>query len=236
MQDVLEAALAAFAGSPIRTVPAGRTDSGVHGLNQVVHLDTALERRETAWVRGTNRFLPDDVAVQWARAVEPAFHARASARGRRYRYRLLSAPVRPSLETGLVGWTHRALDGEAMRAAAGVLVGTHDFSAFRAAECQAPSPVKTLRTLQIASDAAGVRWTFDLEADAFLHHMVRNVVGSLLAVGTGDRDVAWLASVLAGRDRARAAPTFPAAGLYFVGPWYDPAFAIPDGMPDAATG
>ena len=179
-------------------------------------------------MRGTNRFLPDDVAVQWARVVPPGFHARFGATGRRYRYRLVSAPVRPSLETGLVGWTHRRLDGDAMRAASRALLGTHDFTAFRAAECQALSPVKTLRTLEIDSDAAGTHWTFDLEADAFLHHMVRNLVGSLLAVGTGDRDAAWLAAVLAGRDRARAAPTFPAAGLYFVGPRYDPAFGIPE--------
>lgn len=231
VQDVLEAALGTFAGEPLRTVPAGRTDAGVHGLNQVVHLDTGLVRREVSWVRGTNRFLPDDVAVQWARPVADAFHARASARGRRYRYRLLASPVRPSLETGLVGWTHRRLDGEAMRAAARALVGTHDFTAFRAAECQALSPVKTLRELSIdggGSDGDATRWTFELEADAFLQHMVRNVVGSLLAVGSGERDAAWLAGVLAGRDRSRAAPTFSAAGLYFVGPSYDPAFGIPD--------
>ena len=231
VQDVLEKALAAFAGAPLRTTPAGRTDAGVHALQQVVHLDTALDRREESWVRGTNRHLPDDVAVQWARVVDPSFHARASARGRRYTYRLLSAPVRPSLETGLVGWTHRRLDGDAMRAAAARLLGTHDFTAFRAAECQAPSPVKTLRSVAVAGDAdrdGSTRWTFDFEADAFLHHMVRNLLGSLIAVGSGDRDAAWLAGVLAGRDRSRAAPTFAAAGLCFVGPRYDAAFGIPD--------
>lgn len=225
VQDALEAALGAFTGEAVRTVAAGRTDAGVHALNQVVHLDTAIDRREISWVRGTNRHLPDDVAVQWARIVPRTFHARASARGRRYRYQLLASPVRPSLETGLVGWTHRTLDGDAMREAARHLLGTHDFTAFRAAECQAPSPVKTLRELSIDGD--GVQWTFELEADAFLHHMVRNVVGSLLAVGSGDRDAAWLAGVLAGRDRARAAPTFSAAGLYFVGPTYDLGFGIP---------
>ena len=155
-----------------------------------------------------------------------SFHSRASARGRRYAYLLLESPVRPAIESGLAGWTFRVLDGEAMRRAARALVGTHDFSAFRSAECQAISPVKTMRSLAI--ERRGAYWRFDFDADAFLHHMIRNIVGSLVAVGSGARSESWLAEVLAGRDRSLAAATFSAAGLYFVGPYYDAAHAIPD--------
>jgi tRNA pseudouridine38-40 synthase len=226
VQDHLEAALAAFAATPIATICAGRTDAGVHALNQVVHFDTAVVRAADAWTRGTNRYLPADIAVQWCRFVPRAFHSRASALGRRYAYLLLESAVRPALESGLAGWTFRSLDGEAMRQAARALVGRHDFSAFRSAECQALSPVKTMRSLAIAR--RGAYWRFDFEADAFLHHMIRNVVGSLVAVGSGARDAAWLADVLAARDRSRAAATFAPDGLYFVGPYYDAGHAIPD--------
>ena len=226
VQDHLEAALGAFADTPIATICAGRTDAGVHALNQVVHFDTAVTRTADAWTRGTNRYLPHDIAVQWCRFVPEGFHSRASARGRRYAYLLLESAVRPALESGLVGWTFRSLDGEAMRRAAGALVGTHDFSAFRSAECQAISPVKTMRSLAV--ERRGTYWRFDFEADAFLHHMIRNVVGCLVAVGSGARPAAWLAEVLAGRDRALAAATFAPDGLYFVGPYYDPEHAIPD--------
>ena len=226
VQDRLEAALSRFAASPVRTVCAGRTDAGVHAVNQIVHLDAPVDRVPFAWVRGTNRYLPADIAVQWCRAVEPGFHARNSARGRRYRYLLLESPVRPALESGQVGWTFRTLDGDAMRTAAGLLLGTHDFSAFRAAQCQAASPVKTLRRLDIGRH--GAYWRFDFDADAFLHHMVRNIVGCLVAVGDGRRRPEWIAGVLAERSRAAAAPTFAADGLYFVGPYYDPALALPE--------
>lgn len=229
VQDALEAALAAFAGEPLRTVPAGRTDAGVHALNQVVHLDTRLERRAVSWVRGTNRFLPADIAVQWCHAVDATFHARASALGRRYRYKLLESPVRPSLDAGLVGWTFRPLDGDAMRAAAAALLGTRDFTSFRAAECQAPSPVRTLRALDIVRD--GEHWRFDFDADAFLQHMVRNVVACLVAVGSGARPPAWLAEVLAARDRRLAAATFAPDGLVFLGPYYDRALDLPGCTP-----
>ena len=229
MQDRVEQALAAFAGAPLRTVCAGRTDAGVHALNQVVHLDPTVERETFSWVRGVNRHLPPDIAVQWCRPVPASFHARNRALGRRYRYRLLASPVRPSLEVGLVGWTFLALDGDAMRDAAARLIGEHDFSAFRAAECQAASPVKTLRRLDIARE--GACWRFDFDASAFLHHMVRNVVGSLVAVGSGRRSPAWIGEVLASRDRALAAPTFAPDGLVFVGPYYDPAYALPESVP-----
>ncbi|MGZ8259549.1 MAG: tRNA pseudouridine(38-40) synthase TruA [Caldimonas sp.] len=229
VQDRVEAALGAFADTPVGVACAGRTDAGVHALNQVVHFDTEVVRTADAWTRGTNRYLPDDIAVQWCRFVPASFHARASALGRRYAYLLLESPVRPALESGLAGWTYRSLDGEAMRRAARALVGTHDFSAFRSAECQASSPLKTLRALAI--DRHGAYWRFDFDADAFLHHMIRNVVGSLVAVGSGVRDPDWLCRVLAARDRALAAATFAADGLYFLGPYYDGGHAIPDRTP-----
>ncbi|MGZ5131335.1 MAG: tRNA pseudouridine(38-40) synthase TruA [Caldimonas sp.] len=226
VQDRLEAALAAFADGPLHCVSAGRTDAGVHALNQVVHFDTSVVRAEQAWVRGTNRYLPGDIAVQWCRFPGDGFHSRASALGRRYAYVLLESPVRPALEAGQVGWTFRKLDGEAMRTAAAGLIGTHDFSAFRSAECQAPTPVKTLR--KVAIERRGAYWRFDFEADAFLHHMIRNIMGCLVAVGSGVRDAAWLGAVLAQKDRGLASATFAPDGLYFLGPYYDPGHAIPD--------
>jgi len=233
VQDVLQAALAAFADRPpatIVTVCAGRTDAGVHGVNQVVHLDPPVPRDPFSWVRGTNRFLPADVAVQWCRPVAADFHARNSARGRRYRFLVRESPVRPALEAGLAGWTFRPLDADAMRAAAAHLVGTHDFSAFRSADCQAPTPVKTLRRIDIVRQgpAMAALWRFDFDANAFLHHMVRNLMGSLLAVGSGRQPPGWMAQVLAGRDRGAAAPTFPPDGLYFLGPYYDARWDLPE--------
>jgi tRNA pseudouridine38-40 synthase len=224
VQDRLELALSTFADQPVRTLCAGRTDAGVHGLNQVVHLDTALERQTFSWVRGTNRFLPDDIAVQWCQPVGDDFHARNSALGRRYAYVLRESPVRPALETGLAGWVFRPLAIEPMRAAAQCLIGEHDFSAFRSAECQAASPVKLIRAIGI--ERRGAYWRFDFDAGAFLHHMVRNIMGCLVAVGSGARSADWLGEVLASRDRSEAAPTFAPDGLYFVGPYYDPRHAI----------
>ena len=226
VQDHVDAALSAFAAAPLRSICAGRTDAGVHALNQVVHFDTDAVRGADAWVRGTNRYLPGDIAVQWCRFVPDAFHSRAQAIGRRYDYLLLESPVRPALESGLAGWTFRPLDGEAMRAAAQALVGRHDFSAFRSAECQALSPVKTMR--EVAIEKKGAYWRFRFDADAFLHHMIRNIVGSLVAVGSGARPPSWLADVLAGRDRSLAAATFAPDGLYFVGPYYDSVHGLPD--------
>jgi tRNA pseudouridine38-40 synthase len=226
VQDRLEMALTQFADEPIRTLCAGRTDAGVHALNQVVHFDSDRERDLFSWVRGTNRFLPRDIAVQWCLSVSQDFHARASARGRRYAYLLLESPVRPAIESGAVGWVFRALNGDAMREAARFLIGEHDFSAFRAAECQAASPVKILRDIRI--ERRGAYWRFEFEANAFLHHMVRNIVGSLVAVGAGRHTPDWVAAVLASRSRELAAPTFAASGLYFIGPYYDAEHGIPD--------
>src|SRR4051812_25260870 len=166
VQDRLESALGQFAAQPVSTVCAGRTDAGVHGLMQVVHFDTPLQREEFSWVRGTNRFLPADISVQWARVVPERFHSRASAIGRRYAYVVLESPVRPSVEAGRAGWVFRPLDEAAMRAAASILLGQHDFTSFRAAACQATSPVKTLRRADLSR--RGAYWRFDFEADAFL--------------------------------------------------------------------
>lgn len=235
MQDVLEAALTQFAAHPVATVCAGRTDAGVHGLNQVVHLDTPLVREPTSWVRGSNRYLPADVAVQWCRPVTPDFHARRLARGRRYVYVLLESPVRPAVEAGRCGWVFRPLDGDAMRAGAAHAVGTHDFSALRSAQCQALSPIKTLHAITITRH--GAYWRFDFDGIAFLHHMVRNLMGCLVAIGQGRQPPEWMAQVLATRSRDAAAPTFAPDGLYFLGPRYDAQWGLPehtaamDGLP-----
>jgi tRNA pseudouridine38-40 synthase len=229
VQDRTEAALSAFAAEPVGCVCAGRTDSGVHALNQVVHIDPPVQRELASWVRGTNRYLDADIAVQWCQPVLADFDARRSAHGRRYRYVLLQSAVRPSLEHGLCGWTFHALDVAAMRAAAQRLIGEHDFSSFRAAECQALSPVKTMRSIDIGQ--RGAYWHFDFDANAFLHHMVRNLMGCLVAVGRGQHPPAWIDEVLAARRRQAAAPTFAPDGLYFVGPYYDARHAIPEHTP-----
>lgn len=229
VQDRVEAALMQFADCELRTICAGRTDAGVHALNQVLHFDTRVERDLFSWVRGTNRYLPRDIAVQWCRKVEDGFHARYSAHGRRYVYLLLESPVRPALEDGLAGWVFRPLEGDAMKAAAAVLIGEHDFSAFRSADCQAASPVKTLRRIGI--HRRGAYWRFEFEANAFLHHMVRNFMGCLVAVGQGARTPQWLAEVLAARERRLAAPTFAPQGLYFLGPYYDASLGLPESTP-----
>lgn len=226
VQDALEGGLRKFAATEIRTLCAGRTDTGVHGLNQVVHFDTEIEREAFSWVRGTNRYLPPDIAIQWCAFPGDGFHARNSARGRRYAYLLLESVVRPALESGAAGWVFRPLDGDAMRAAAAVLLGEHDFSSFRSSECQAASPVKIMRAIEISK--RGAYWRFEFDASAFLHHMVRNIMGCLLAVGTGTRSVDWLVEVMAARDRKLAAPTFSPDGLYFIGPYYDADLQIPE--------
>ncbi len=225
VQDTLQAALATIAGEPIDTTCAGRTDRGVHALEQVVHFDVAAQRPENAWVRGVNALLPESVAVQWAREVSHEFHARYAGRARSYRYVLINRAVRPALAARYAGWFHLPLDVAAMRAAARHLLGEHDFSAFRSAECQAKSPVRTLLGLEIES--RGERIDFVLRANAFLHHMVRNIVGTLVYVGKGKHPPAWAGEVLESRDRARAAPTFAAEGLYLERVEYEAKWALP---------
>lgn len=225
VQDVLENALTSIAGMPLRVVCAGRTDAGVHALGQVVHFDPPLDRPMTAWVRGTNAHLPPAVAVRWAVPVADEFHARFAARARSYRYVLLNRNERPGLLAGKVGWCHRPLDLPAMRAAAACLLGEHDFSSFRAAECQAKSPVKILYRLDISQE--GDLILFDCCANAFLHHMVRNLVGALVYVGMGRQSPVWCAHLLAARDRRVGAPTFAPDGLYLAGVDYGDRWALP---------
>jgi tRNA pseudouridine38-40 synthase len=226
VQDKLELALARFATGPIRVNCAGRTDAGVHALMQVAHFDTPLQRDIASWVRGTNSFLPHDIAIQWAREVPDDFHCRGSATSRRYAYVVLESPVRPSIERGRVGWVFRPLNGPAMQAAAALLLGEHDFSSFRAAQCQAKSPIKTISRIDI-SQRAGY-WRFEFEANAFLHHMIRNIMGCLMAVGQGTQAPEWITQVLAAKRRDAAAPTFSPDGLYFLGPRYEDRYGLPE--------
>jgi len=225
VQDTVEHALAQLAGSAVPTVCAGRTDAGVHATYQVVHVDPPVARPLSAWVRGVNRFLPESAAVRWAVEVPETFHARFGATARRYDYWLLNETVRSPLLARRTGWLARPLAVEPMRQAAALLVGRHDFSAFRSAQCQAASPVRDLRELGI--EHFGNLMRFRLVANAFLHHMVRNLVGSLVYVGLGRRPPQWVGEVLQGRDRGAAAPTFAAAGLYLTAVEYDPAFGLP---------
>ena len=234
VQDVLELALREIAGQPVGVICAGRTDAGVHATHQVVHFDAPVERPMTAWVRGVNAHLPEGVAVRWAQPVDAEFHARFSARGRRYRYLLMNRPQRPGLWQGRVGWFHLPLDLAAMRDAAGRLLGEHDFSAFRAAGCQAKTPVKTLWRADVQQQ--GNLLVFDFEASAFLHHMVRNLVGSLVYIGKGAQPAAWMDALLQARDRTEAAPTFSPDGLYFRGPIYEPHWQLPDPQDDFLDG
>ncbi len=235
IQDRLELALGKFSAHKVSTLCAGRTDAGVHGLMQVVHFDTRLDRTTSSWVRGTNSFLPRDIAVQWAHPVPDEFHCRASALSRRYAYVLLESPVRPSIDHGRVGWVFTPLDLGAMQQAARHLMGEHDFTSFRASACQALSPVKTLQSIDITR--RGAYWRFDFEANAFLHHMIRNILGCLLLVGQGKQPPQWLQEVLLKRDRDAAAPTFSPDGLYFLGPRYAAHWGLPertaafDGLP-----
>jgi tRNA pseudouridine38-40 synthase len=225
VQDALEPALAAIAGSEIKTTAAGRTDTGVHARLQVVHFDTEARRPSSAWVRGVNALLPDAVAVRWSHEVPDDFHARYSALSRTYRYELLNRPVRPALDAHYVGWFHLPLDVEKMRAAAALFVGEHDFSAFRSAQCQAKSPVRTLHAFSVEQKFD--RIDFVIRANAFLHHMVRNLVGTLVYVGKGKHPPAWVAQLLESRDRAKAAPTFGPEGLYLESVEYDAKWGLP---------
>jgi len=222
---VLQPALGAIAGEAVAVTGAGRTDRGVHAFAQVAHFDTTAARPRSAWVRGVNAFLPESVAVLWAREVEAEFHARFSALARTYRYRLINRPVRPALESRYAGWYHAPLDIPAMREAARALLGEHDFSAFRAAQCEAKTPVRVVHSLAI--EAQGERVDFIIRANAFLHHMVRNIVGSLIYVGNGRQPPAWIGELLASRHRARAAPTFAAEGLYLERVEYDARWGLP---------
>ena len=225
VQDALQKAIASIAAHEVTATAAGRTDAGVHATSQIVHFDSDASRPLSAWVRGVNAALPGGAAVLWVAQVAADFHARFAAESRHYTYLLQVRPERLALGAGRIGWYHRPLDVDAMREAAAALVGTHDFSSFRAAECQAKSPVKSLALVRI--DAAGGLVRFDFSADAFLHHMIRNIVCALVYVGAGRHPASWMRALLDARDRTQAPPTFMSDGLYFTGADYDVRFALP---------
>ncbi len=225
VQDALEPALAEIAGSPISITGAGRTDRGVHARLQVAHFDTEARRPLSAWVRGANALLPDAVAVLWSHEVPAEFHARYSALSRTYRYELVNRPVRPAIAARHAGWFHLPLDEAKMQRAAALLLGEHDFSAFRAAECQAKTSVRTLHQLEVTR--RGEWLAFTVKANAFLHHMVRNLVGTLVYIGKGKHPPEWARELLDSRDRTKAAPTFGPEGLYLERVEYEPKWGLP---------
>ena len=237
VQGELEQALSRVADHPVALVAAGRTDAGVHALEMVAHFDTSATRPTHAWVLGANANASDELTVHWAHAVPETFDARRSAQARRYLYRILDRPLRPALERQRVCWVRRPLDVPAMDTAARTLVGHHDFSAFRASECQSRTPLRDLTDAVVERNGPYV--DVRLRANAFLHHMVRNIAGSLILVGRGERPVEWLGTVLRSRDRTQAGPTAPPQGLYFAGAEYPEGFGLPSytlGRPPAGPG
>lgn len=229
VQGCVEAALSFVAAHPVEVTCAGRTDAGVHAHCQVVHFDSAAKRSERSWALGANSRLDADVAVLWAQPVADDFHARFGARARRYRYTIMNRPIRAALDARFVTWERAPLDVDAMRQATPALIGELDFSAFRTVACQARSPIRHVREITIARDGELV--SIEIEANAFLHHMVRNIVGSLLPIGRGERRPEWLGELLLGRDRSVAGPTAPATGLAFLAPRYP----LPCNLPSAVT-
>lgn len=225
VQASLEQALSSVADAPLQVVCAGRTDAGVHGQCQVVHFDTDVVRDPRAWMLGTTTRLPRSIAVRWCVPVADDFHARFSARARRYRYRLLNRQVRPALYRQTLSWERRPLDADAMHRAAQALLGENDFSSFRSVQCQALHARRELQSISVARHGEVVE--VQVQANAFLHHMVRNIVGSLLLVGAGEKPESWIGQVLALRDRTQAGPTAPPQGLVFVGPLYPDQWQLP---------
>ncbi|GAB4175099.1 MAG: tRNA pseudouridine(38-40) synthase TruA [Wenzhouxiangellaceae bacterium] len=218
IQACLEQALSSVADAPVVVHCAGRTDTGVHALGQVVHFDSDAERPARGWVLGCNSQLPEGISVHWARIASEDFHARFDASMRMYRYRILNRWTRPGLLAGRVAWIRRPLDAGAMHEAAQALLGEHDFSSFRAPGCQARHPVRTIHAIDVRRDGEEVR--IEVRANAFLYHMVRSIAGTLIAVGDGSRPAGWVCEVLAARQRALAGVTAPAEGLYFIGVHY----------------
>lgn len=229
VQQALEKALSKVADEPITLVCAGRTDAGVHATNQVVHFDTMAKRPAKAWVRGTRPHLPDAVTIKWAQEVAPQFHARFSAQQRTYRYLLSDAPCPTAHFFKQITWHHRPLNVDLMREAAQYLVGEHDFTSFRATQCQAKSPVRTINHLHLVR--RGDLIILEVQANAFLHHMVRNIVGVLLTIGMGDKPISWIVDILNARDRTKGGDTAKPTGLYLVDVGYPDCFMLPDAMP-----
>ena len=230
IQEAVETALTKFITEPTQVVSAGRTDTGVHAINQVVHLDTDATRSDNSWVRGVNSFLPPDIRIKWAKEVAPDFHARFDAQARTYVYILRNHAVQSAVLKGLVGWYHMPLNLEKMQEAAQLLLGEHDFSSFRSSECQAHSPVRTIHHLHIQKQ--GNLFIFSVKGDGFLHHMVRNIVGSLVYVGKGKHEPTYMTELLAHRQRKYAAPTFMADGLYLAHIDYPKKSGINELMPE----
>ncbi len=225
VQECVEDALSKVADHPVRVTCAGRTDAGVHATGQVVHVDSEARRDERAWVFGANANLPEEISVIWAKTVDSSFHARFAARRRRYRYVIYNRAVRPTFLAYRVTWVYRPLDESKMAEGARFLVGEHDFSSYRALGCQAKNPVRTINTLEITRRGSFV--FIDVEANAFLHHMVRNIAGVLIAIGAGEKPPNWANDVLGYRDRALGGVTAPPHGLYLEGVAYPDAFGLP---------
>ena len=225
VQAVVENAFSRVSNEPIRVICAGRTDTGVHALGQVIHFDTSAQRDERSWVFGANSHLPKDVAVVWAKSVDDEFHARFSAKRRRYRYVILNRPVRPTVLAYRVAWEYRPLDAQLMAQAAEYLLGEHDFSAYRAAGCQSKTAQRRVELLNVERKQDLV--IIDIVANAFLHHMVRNIAGVLMEIGAGERAVDWSQEVLQSRDRTQAGITAPSHGLYLMEVDYSPDYQLP---------
>lgn len=225
VQDTLELALAEIASTPVRVHCAGRTDSGVHAFTQIIHFDAPVTRSCKAWVIGGNTNLPRDIRIHWAIPLASEFHARFSAKARRYRYVIANTPIRPALLQAQVTWYRRELDVEAMHTAAQALLGERDFSAFRAASCQSSTPMRNMQFIEVKR--RGDLVILEIVANAFLHHMVRNIAGALLCVGDGRKQIHWIAELLVGRDRSVGAETAPAHGLYLVDVEYPTHFGLP---------
>lgn len=225
VQEKIEQALSKVADHPVKVTCAGRTDTGVHATAQVVHFDTDSDRLSKAWVMGTNVYLPNDVSVVWAKHVGDEFSARFSAYKRSYRYIIFNRRSRPAILSSQVCWMYDDLDIEAMHEAAQALIGKHDFSSFRSSLCQAKHAMRIMESIRVVREGEYIY--IDVRANAFLHHMVRNIVGSLLMVGRGERKLEWMAELLANKDRTKAGPTAPAAGLYLVAVEYPTEYELP---------
>lgn len=233
VQGCLEQAVSIVANHEVRVNCCGRTDTGVHACCQVAHFDTHSQRDERSWVLGINSHLPAGISVLWVREVDEDFHARFSAYARSYQYRILNRWIRPALESSYLCWYRKPLDTDRMHKAAQVLMGEHDFSAFRAAGCQANHAVREIHAIMV--QRCGNRVMLDITANGFLYHMVRNIAGNLLVIGNGERKVEWLKELLDGNDRTLAAPTAPAAGLYFMGARYPEKYKLPSAAIDFPT-
>ena len=230
VQAEVESAVGSVANEPIRVVVAGRTDTGVHATGQVIHFDTTAERTPHSWLSGVNANLPEDVVFRWVNEVSDDFHARFSATGREYHYVILNRPARPSFMRGKLTWERRPLDTARMQQAANDLVGRHDFSSYRTVHCQAKSAVRDMRAIKVWRSENRV--VISVYANAFLHHMVRNIAGVLLYIGSGERETSWAREVLELRDRTQGGITAPADGLYLTRVEYPKTFQIPQLSPE----